>query len=85
MDSNFPQAKLIRAGSSDDLASFSLVTKYIHYCALCFYGLQVTGAQTAVSCVRVAHLVKTVLKDVTVRMVQSAPVRMGVVIAHQVS
>lgn len=45
---------------------------------------QVTGAQTAVSCVRVAHLVKTVLKGVTVRMVPSAPVRMGVVIAHQV-
>lgn len=77
--------KLFWAGSSDDLASFSFVTKCVHYCALCFYGLQVTGAQTAVSCVRVAHLVKTVLKDVIVKMVPSAPLRMDVVIAHQVS
>lgn len=45
---------------------------------------QVTGAQTAVSCVRAARSVKTVLKDVIVRMVPSAPLRMDVVIAHQV-
>lgn len=44
---------------------------------------QVTGAQTAVSCVRAARSVKTVLKDVIVRMVPSAPLRMDVVIAHQ--
>lgn len=53
--------------------------------ALCFCDLQVTGARTAVSCVRVAHLVKTVPRGVTVRMVPSVPVTMDVAIAQQVS
>lgn len=42
------------------------------------------GAQTAVSCVQRAHLVRTVLRNVTARMVPSAPVRMVVAIARQV-
>lgn len=40
---------------------------------------QVSEAQTAVSCVRVVHLVKTVLSDVTARMVLSARLRTDVV------
>jgi len=45
---------------------------------------QDTGAQIAVNCVQRAHLVRTVLRGVTARMVQRAPVRMDVAIARQV-
>ena len=50
-----------------------------------FLWRQDTGAQIAVNCVHRAHLVRTVLRDVTARMVPSAPVRMDVAIARQVS
>jgi hypothetical protein len=52
---------------------------------LCLFALQVTGVQTAVNCVQVARLVKTVPRDVTVRTEPNAPVRMDVVIAQRVS
>jgi len=45
---------------------------------------QDTGAQIAVNCVQRAHLVRTVPRNVTARMVPSAPVRMDVAIARQV-
>jgi len=44
---------------------------------------QDTGAQIAVNCVHRAHLVRTVPRNVTARMVPSAPVRMDVAIARQ--
>jgi hypothetical protein len=50
-----------------------------------FLWQQDTGAQIAVNCVQRAHLVRTVLRDVTARMVPSAPVRTDVAIARQVS
>lgn len=45
---------------------------------------QDTGAQIVVNCVQRAHLVRTVLRSVTARMVPSAQVRMDVAIAQQV-